>query len=345
MEDDSGMPVIVTGGCGFIGSHLVRALVCAGHRVLNIDKLSEVADPRNLADLDGDARYEFLRADVCDELAMRAAFERWRPERVFHLAAESHVDRSIVEPGDFIASNILGTVCLLRAARACWCGAGTALADDGAGPMFIQFSTDEVYGSLAAAAPGFTEASPYAPNSPYSASKAAADHLARAWAATYGLPVVLAHATNAHGTHQHPEKLIPRVITRAIRGHDIPVFGDGRQRREWLHVDDLCDALLRISRAGMPGEVFHISAGDEWENLTLVRRILREIDAAGFNDGNSGRLIHHVEDRPGHDFRYALAGTAWFERLGWQPTRGIEATLGDTVRWYLDHPEWWDGKE
>jgi dTDP-glucose 4,6-dehydratase len=275
---------------------------------------------------------------------MREAFARWRPRRVLHLAAESHVDRSIHAPGDFLETNILGTASLLRAARECWAGDGST-ATSGANSLFIMLSTDEVYGALEAGDPGFSVASPYAPNSPYSASKAAADHLARAWATTYGLPVVIAHATNTHGTHQHPEKLIPRAVTHAIDGREIPIFGSGRQSREWLHVDDLCDALLRISDHASPGDRIHIATGDEWENLALVQRILAELQEAGHECPAGESLVRHVADRPGHDFRYALAGGPLRERLGWRPRRTIDCSLGETIRWYLNNRDWWKDKE
>ena len=324
--------VIVTGGCGFIGSHLIRHLLRRGHRVLNLDKLSYAADPRNLADVAGDPAYEFLRIDLCDEAATRAAFTEFMPARVFHLAAESHVDRSITEPADFLQSNILGTASVLRAAHDAW-------RDDSAHPLFIQFSTDEVYGALGDGDAGFLETSPYAPNSPYAASKAAADHLARAWAKTYDLPVVRLHATNVYGTHQHPEKLIPRVITHAIRGEKVPVFGHGRQRREWLHVDDGCEALLAVSRNARPGGIFHASSGDDWENLRLIERIVREIRA-----GDPFDLIRHVADRPGHDARYALAGPRLRDRLAWHPARRLESELPAIISWYKTNPGWWHGK-
>ncbi|MEP2776962.1 MAG: dTDP-glucose 4,6-dehydratase [Luteolibacter sp.] len=292
----NGMQVMVTGGCGFIGAHLVRTLLGKGYRVLNVDKLTYAANPERVAEFDAMGGHTFLQSDVADATAMTGAMGEFQPRWIFHLAAESHVDRSITGPMDFLKTNLLGTGVLLEAAREM----------DG-DFRFIHVSTDEVYGS-AGEGVVFNETSPYEPRSPYSASKAGSDHLVRAWHETYGLPVLVTHCGNNYGSGQHPEKLIPKVISNALAGEPIPVYGDGRQVRDWIHVSDHVAALIAVAERGRIGETYDIGARDEWMNVDLVGRIcglLEEISPSGTEAGYAG-LIRFVGDRPGHDFRYAI---------------------------------------
>ena len=334
------MKVLVTGGAGFIGSALVRHLLRdAGHEVVNLDKLTYAANPASLAEVADHPNYRFVHADICDARAVAAAFDAHDPDAIVNLAAESHVDRSIDAPADFLHTNVEGTYVLLEAARRHWQGL-----DDSrrARFRFHQVSTDEVYGALGPEG-RFTEATPYAPSSPYSASKAAADHLARAWQRTYGLPVVVSNCTNNYGPRQFPEKLIPLAILNALEGRALPVYGDGGQVRDWLHVEDHARALAAVLTRARPGSTYNIGADCERRNIDVVRAICRLVDAADPGSPHSPRerLITRVEDRPGHDRRYAMdAGRARAD-LGWRPEIDFDDGLARTVRWYLDNEAWW----
>lgn len=333
--------ILVTGGCGFIGSNLVRRLLASGHVVLNLDKLTYAGATGSLDDLSGTSNYHLLPIDIADAPAVRSAFARFRPEAVLHLAAESHVDRSITQPAAFIQSNIVGTFTLLDAARELWQQPNSEISD----PRFLHVSTDEVYGSLAPDAPAFTETSPYDPHSPYSASKAASDHLARAWHHTYGLPILITNSSNNYGPWQHPEKLIPLVILSALRGRPMPIYGDGQNVRDWLHVGDHVSALLAVLERGIPGRTYLIGGNHERTNLDLVRLLCRLVDeetaSLAVPTRDSASRITFVPDRPGHDRRYAIDATRLREEIGWEPRRDPENAFRETVRWYLEHEDWW----
>lgn len=341
--------ILVTGGAGFIGSALVRRLVAGtDHRVVNVDRLTYAASPEALDEVAGNPRYTFVRADVRDGPALAATFADHGPDAVVHLAAASHVDRSIEEPPEFLDTNVGGTVALLEAATEHW---RSLTGDDRDLFRFLHVSTDEVYGDLAdrdppavepGASPRFTESTAYAPSSPYAASKAAADHFVRSWRRTYGLPTLVAHASNNYGPWQHPEKLIPHVVLRALQGRDLPVYGDGRHVREWLHVDDHARGLVRVLDDGRAGESYHLGSGEERTNVAVVRAVCDHLDElAPRADGASHReLVEFVEDRPGHDRRYALDSDRARRELGWEPTVGFEDGLRATVVWYLEHRDW-----
>jgi dTDP-glucose 4,6-dehydratase len=330
---------LVTGGAGFIGSNLVRHLLGCGHRVLNVDALTYAGNAESVADVADQAGYEFLPADITDEAAMRAAFAGFRPDAVLHLAAESHVDRSIDGPLEFIRTNVVGTAVLLQAALGFWQGLD---APARAAFRFVHVSTDEVFGSLGATG-YFTETTPYDPHSPYSASKASSDHLARAWGDTYGLPVLVTNCSNNYGPYQFPEKLIPVVILKALRGEPIPVYGKGENIRDWLHVADHCRALETVAIAGVPGQTYNIGGGNEWQNIDLVRELCRHLDDLRPRaDGVSyASQITFVTDRPGHDLRYAIDSAKLRRELGWEPQWAAGEGFRATVQWYLDHPAWW----
>ncbi len=327
--------VLVTGGAGFIGSALVRALVAAGaSRVINVDKLTYAGNPDAVASVAGDPRYQFERADVCDGPALRQILARHRPATIFHLAAESHVDRSIDAPADFVMTNVVGTFRLLEESQIYW----TALASaEREAFRLVHASTDEVFGSLDTGG-RFIEHSPYAPNSPYAASKAGSDHLVRAWHRTYGLPVIVTHSTNNYGPWQLPEKLIPLMIHHAAAGRPLPVYGDGRHVRDWIHVDDHVAALRCIADRGVPGGRYLIGAGEERTNLDVVHMICDLLDELRPDPslGLRRELVRFVADRPGHDRRYAL-DAASTRALGWAPQRRFDEGLRETVRWYLAH--------
>jgi dTDP-glucose 4,6-dehydratase len=330
------MTAVVTGGAGFIGSALVRALVADGERVVTIDKLTYAGNLGNLAPVLTAANHRFIRADVCDRAALAAVFAEHRPDAVYHLAAESHVDRSIDAPRTCIETNILGTASLLEAALAYW------HRRDAAGRArfrFLQVSTDEVYGELGPTG-YFDDDSRYRPNSPYSASKASADHLARAWHRTYGLPVLVSNCSNNYGPCQFPEKLIPLTVLNAIGGKPLPVYGQGLNIRDWLYVDDHVTALRNIVSHGRVGETYLIGARAEARNIDLVQAICRVLDARRPQGGPHARLITFVTDRPGHDARYAIDPGKIERELGWRPAYDLERGLSATIGWYLDHQEW-----
>lgn len=330
------MKLLVTGGAGFIGSAVARQAVAAGHDVLVVDKLTYAANLDNLAPVSGSNHYRFEKADICDGARMRALFAEFRPDTVMHLAAESHVDRSIDGPAAFIETNIVGTFRLLEAARA-YVAAGEAPA----GFRFHHISTDEVFGTLGPTG-AFTETSPYRPNSPYSASKASSDMLARAWAETFRLPVVVSNCSNNYGPYQFPEKLIPVVILNAVAGKPIPVYGKGENVRDWLYVEDHAAALLLIAAKGVSGETYNVGGRAERTNIDLVRTICRALDARrpGVVAGGHESLISFVTDRPGHDLRYAVDCSKIERELGWTPSVTLEEGLAATVDWYLANIDW-----
>ncbi|MBK8440485.1 MAG: dTDP-glucose 4,6-dehydratase [Rhodobacter sp.] len=329
------MKLLVTGGAGFIGSAVVRLAVARGHQVVNLDALTYAACEANLAPVAGSGLYSFEHADIRDRIALDRIFATHHPDAVMHLAAESHVDRSIDGPADFIETNITGTFNMLEAARAFW-------AEQGRPPefRFHHISTDEVFGSLGATGQ-FTEETPYDPRSPYSASKAASDHLVRAWAETYGLPVVLTNCSNNYGPYHFPEKLIPVVILNALHGKPIPVYGKGENVRDWLYVEDHADALLLVLEKGKLGRSYNIGGENERRNIDLVRNICTLLDEMRPKPGSYADQIAFVTDRPGHDARYAIDPTRIRDELGWRPGVTVEEGLRRTVRWYLDNESWW----
>lgn len=328
------MTVLVTGAAGFIGSNLVRHLRgrWPGRRIVSFDALTYAGNLENLRELRADPNHVFIKGDITDREAVRAAFQAHQPTSVFHLAAESHVDRSIVAPLEFVKTNVEGTVVLLQEARSAWEGKS--------GVRFHHVSTDEVFGTLGAEGK-FSETTAYAPNSPYSASKAASDHFVRAWHETYGLPIVITNCSNNYGPYQFPEKLIPVVITRAVKGEPVPVYGKGENVRDWLHVEDHADALALVHERGENGATYCIGGNCELRNLDLVERLLDAVDVALGRPAQASRgLIRFVTDRPGHDFRYAIDTGLIARTLGWAPRMTIDSGLAQTVRWYLDHAEW-----
>ena len=336
--------VIVTGGAGFIGSAVVHLLLSATNwRIVNIDKLTYSGNLASLADVENHPRYHFIQADVADAAAMRAAFEVFQPTCVMHLAAESHVDRSIDGPAAFMQTNIIGTFTLLEEARRHWKALGQSAPDKAALFRFHHISTDEVFGDLADSGDLFTEQTPYAPSSPYSASKASSDHLVRAWHRTYGLPVLITNCSNNYGPRQFPEKLIPLMILNALAGRSLPVYGDGRQIRDWLHVEDHARALLQVLACGQVGETYNIGGFNEWKNIDLIRVVINTVDRLlGRREGEDIDLITYVTDRAGHDMRYAIDSTKLQKELGWEPSLQFEEGIEKTVRWYLDNQEWMD---
>ena len=329
---------LVTGGAGFIGSALVRALVGRSTPVVNVDKLTYAANPASLADVAHEPHYHFEQADICDGPRLREIFDRYAPRVVVHLAAESHVDRSIDAPADFVRTNVVGTFTLLSEARRYW----MSLPSDRASSFrFIHVSTDEVFGSLGDDG-RFDERSPYDPGSPYAASKAGSDHLARAWQRTYGLPLIVTNASNNFGPRQFPEKLIPLTLLNALADQPIDVYGDGRNVRDWLFVDDHADALIAIAQRGQVGHTYAVAGGNERRNIDVVTAVCDLVDATtGRAAGARRRLIRFVEDRPGHDYRYAFDTTKVRSEIGWAPRRTFEDALRETVRWYVDNRAWW----
>ncbi len=335
----SGLRLLVTGGAGFIGSAVVRlALASGAGRVVNLDKLTYAGSLDTVASVSADPRYAFEKIDLADQPVLTAVFERHRPNAVMHLAAETHVDRSIDAPAAFIETNIRGTFVLLEVARRYW---SKLAADDRARFRLHHVSSDEVFGSLGHTG-SFNEETRYDPRSPYSASKAAADHLVRAWHHTYGLPVVVTNCSNNYGPYQFPEKLIPHLIANALDGRELPVYGKGENVRDWLYVEDHAEALLLILTRGRIGETYNIGGRAEMRNIDLVRRLCAELDrAAPSAAGPYERLIRFVADRPGHDLRYAIDPAKIERELGWRPRESIDSGLAKTVRWYLDNRAWW----
>jgi dTDP-glucose 4,6-dehydratase len=332
--------VLVTGGAGFIGSALIRHLIRnTDARVVNVDKLTYAANLANLAEEAASPRYRFFKADICSAPDMAQILAETQPDRIIHLAAESHVDRSIEGPMAFVQTNLLGTATLLQAARQHWDG---LVGERKASFRFHHVSTDEVFGSLGADGL-FTEETPYDPRSPYSATKAGSDHLVRAWGHTFGLPVVLSNCSNNYGPYQFPEKLIPLMIVNALAGRDLPVYGSGTNVRDWLHVEDHARALWRVCEFGCLGESYNIGGHNEVRNIDIVHLICDRLDALGPRpDGRSRReQIRFVTDRPGHDHRYAIDAGKIERELGWKPDYTFDQGLGDTVRWYLDNEDWW----
>lgn len=334
------MSILITGGAGFIGSNLVnRWLRAQSDSIVNLDKLTYAGNMANLAGVVDDPRHEFVQGDICDTQCVQDLLQRHHVRAIVHLAAESHVDRSIHGPGDFIRTNITGTFRLLDAARAYW---ESLPADDRDRFRFINVSTDEVFGSLGPDDAPFTEHNGYRPNSPYSASKAAADHLARSYFHTYGMPVITTHCSNNYGPRQFPEKLIPVLILNGLRGRSLPVYGDGGNIRDWLFVDDHCDALWRILENGVQGETYNIGGNCEMANIDVVNAVCERLDELRPDSPSvphSG-LIEFVSDRPGHDRRYAMDASKLREQLGWQPGEDFESGLRKTVDWYLENAEW-----
>jgi dTDP-glucose 4,6-dehydratase len=331
---------LVTGGAGFIGSAVVRHLIRdTTHEVLVVDALTYAGNLDNLAMVSGDPRYRFLQADICDLAAMRAALAEFAPDVVMHLAAESHVDRSIDGPGAFIQTNVVGSFTLLQAALDHWRGLPAA---EQAAFRFHHVSTDEVFGSLGPEG-HFTETTPYQPNSPYSASKAASDHLVRAWRHTYGLPTLLSNCSNNYGPYHFPEKLIPLMILNALEGKALPVYGDGGNVRDWLFVEDHARALVTIAERGRPGESYNVGGKAERSNLEVVRAVCALVDRLAPDPaiGPREQLIAFVADRPGHDRRYAIDAARIEAELGWRPLQSFESGLETTVRWYLANRDWW----
>jgi len=326
--------LLVTGGAGFIGSGFVLSTIAGtGEAIVNLDKLTYAGRLENLAELRGDARHVFVQGDIGDRALVRSLLERHRPRAVVHLAAESHVDRSIEGPAEFVTTNVLGTFSLLEEARAYW---ERLPGPEKAAFRFLHVSTDEVYGSLGPDDPAFSETTPYAPNSPYSASKAGSDHLVRAYHHTYGLPTLVTNCSNNYGPRQFPEKLIPLMIHQALAGKPLPVYGDGQNVRDWLYVMDHCEALRAVLERGRPGEVYNVGGGAEMKNLDLVKTLCKLLDEARPRArGTYAELISFVKDRPGHDRRYAIDSRKIRRELGWAPKESFESGLRKTVSWYL----------
>ena len=333
--------VLVTGGAGFIGSNFVHYLLKTEPdvRVINLDALTYAGNLENLRDLPDPRRHEFIEGNICDKALVNEIFHRYQIGTVVHFAAETHVDRSILDPESFIQSNIFGTFNLLEAARQAWLEERLLPVAE---VHFHHVSTDEVFGTLKPGEPAWSETTPYAPNSPYSASKASSDHLVRSYGHTYGLPVTITNCTNNYGPYQFPEKLIPLMILNALSGKPLPVYGDGQQIRDWLYVGDHCEAIWKVVREGKLGETYNIGGNNQTANLTIVKTICAILEElAPRSDGRSYEsLITYVKDRPGHDRRYAMDTRKISQELGWSPRQSLETGLLETVRWYLNHPEW-----
>jgi dTDP-glucose 4,6-dehydratase len=330
--------LLVTGGAGFIGGNFVLGAVARGDRVVNLDKLTYAGNPDTLASLDGNPLHVFAHGDIGDRALVAKLLAEYRPDAIVNFAAESHVDRSIDGPAEFVQTNVVGTLALLECARDYWRELPAATRDSF---RFLHVSTDEVYGSLGDAGK-FTETTAYAPNSPYSASKAASDHLVRAFHHTYGLPVLTTNCSNNYGPYQFPEKLIPLVMQKALAGEPLPVYGDGRNVRDWLYVGDHCAAIERVLEAGRVGETYNVGGNAERENLTVVKAICTLLDQRRpLADGRAREsLIAFVKDRPGHDRRYAIDASKLHDELGWAPTESFESGMARTVDWYLDNAAW-----
>jgi dTDP-glucose 4,6-dehydratase len=335
------MRVLVTGGLGFIGSAVVRLLIGeTEHQVLNVDKVTYAANPASVNEVASNPRYRFAKADIADGAAMRGLFAEFRPDAVLHLAAESHVDRSIDGPAAFITTNIVGTFELLEAATAYWRGLDR---DTAQRFRLLHVSTDEVFGSLEPADSPFNELTPYSPRSPYAASKAASDHLVRAWHETFALPTLITNCSNNYGPYHFPEKLIPLTILKAMRGEELPVYGKGENVRDWLFVEDHARAILCVLERGKLGQTYTVGGSAEKRNLEVVQRICDLLDdtLGRQPEGPRRRLIRFVADRPGHDLRYAIDASLIRSELGWRPTRTFDEGLAETVRWYLGNEWWW----
>ena len=331
--------ILVTGGAGFIGANFVRSSIEAGDEpIVNLDKLTYAGNLRSLEPLRNDPRHIFVQADICDRAVLRQLLERHRPRAIVHFAAESHVDRSILGPAQFVQTNIVGTFSLLEEACSYW----QSLAAERRGKFrFLHVSTDEVYGSLGLSDPASSEGTPYAPNSPYAASKAASDHLARAYHRTYGLPVLTTNCSNNYGPYQLPEKLIPLMIRNALAGEPLPVYGSGANVRDWLYVLDHCEALRLALERGAPGECYNIGGKSEKTNIEVVKSLCAVLDELRPRaSGRYAELISFVQDRPGHDLRYAIDAGKIGRQLGWQPRESFESGLRKTVAWYLDNQAW-----
>ena len=337
------MKVLVTGGAGFIGSAVVRHLIeDTEHSVINLDKLTYAGNLESLAKVSDSNRYRFEQVDICDQAAVSAVFAEHSPDVVMHLAAESHVDRSIDGPGDFIQTNIVGTYVLLEAARSYLSGVSREKQE---AFRFHHISTDEVYGDLEGPEDLFREDTPYAPSSPYSASKAGSDHLVRAWGRTFGLPILITNCSNNYGPFHFPEKLIPLMILNALQGKSLPVYGKGNQVRDWLFVEDHARALVKVATEGVVGETYNIGGHNEKQNLEVVKTVCSLLDelrpSQNANIGRYEELITFVKDRPGHDVRYAIDASKIERELGWRPQETFESGLRKTVEWYLANEDWW----
>jgi len=330
--------ILVTGGAGFIGSNfLLQQIQNSSSSIVNLDKLTYAGNVRNLQSIADHPRYEFAQGDIADRDLVRRLFAKHQPKAVVHFAAESHVDRSIRGPEDFIQTNIHGTFAMLEEAKAYWSRLPENEQNDF---RFLHVSTDEVYGSLEPNDPAFSETTPYAPNSPYAASKAASDHIVRAYHKTYGLPTLTTNCSNNYGPFQFPEKLIPLMILNARDGKALPVYGDGKNVRDWLYVEDHCEAIATVLRGGRPGETYNIGGWNEKPNLEIVQTICDLVDEIRPGDDSRRKLITFVKDRPGHDRRYAMNAGKIEQELGWRPKETFETGLLKTVRWYLEHDEW-----
>ncbi len=331
--------ILITGGAGFIGSHVVRLFVIKypQYRVINLDALTYAGNLENLKDVEGASNYAFVKADITDLERVREVFRKYEVDAVIHLAAESHVDRSIRDPFAFAQTNVLGTLALLQAAKEAWEGS----AEGGEGHLFYHVSTDEVYGSLHDPGSFFTEQTRYDPQSPYSASKAASDHFVRAFGNTYAMPIVISNCSNNYGPNQFPEKLIPLFINNIRNNKPLPVYGKGENVRDWLYVEDHARAIDTIFHRGKRGETYNVGGFNEWRNIDLIRVMIRTADRLlGREPGSSERLITYVTDRAGHDLRYAIDSTKLHRELGWEPSLQFEEGIEKTIRWYLDNSEW-----
>ncbi len=334
--------ILVTGGAGFIGSNFVRHVKGAhpDYSIINLDKLTYAGNLENLKSLEGESGYTFIKGDICDRGLVDEIFKKYSIDTVVNFAAESHVDRSILGPEEFIRTNIMGTFVLLEAARRYWQTGSNDTATSK--NLFVHVSTDEVYGSLGEEGL-FTEETPYAPNSPYSASKASSDHLARAYFKTYGLPTITTNCSNNYGPYQFPEKLIPLMIINALNEKPLPVYGDGKNVRDWIYVEDHCSAIDSVVHSGKSGEVYNIGGGNEWQNTAIVRLICELVESKlGLPAGDRKRLIEFVKDRPGHDRRYAMDSSKIKKELGWAPRHTFRQGIEKTVDWYLDNRNWWE---
>jgi len=331
--------LLVTGGAGFIGANFVLRAADAGHKVVNLDALTYAGNQENLAALAQNPRHVFVHGNIGDEALVDSLLAAHKPDALVHFAAESHVDRSILGPEVFLKTNVLGTFTLLQAALKHWRGLASYAQNSF---RFLHVSTDEVYGSLSPTDPAFREDTPYQPNSPYSASKAGSDHLVRAWFHTYGLPVLTTNCSNNYGPFQFPEKLIPLMIHNALKGEALPVYGDGLNVRDWLYVEDHCDAIMTVLEHGRVGETYNVGGLNEQTNLSVVKTLCSLLDQLQPDGAPHERLVHYVKDRPGHDRRYAIDCKKIQTELGWQPRESFKTGLEKTVRWYLDHQSWVD---